>query len=200
MKYKQEQVGKCIYLNGPTSAGKTSIAQELQILLEELYLHVQMDAFISMLPSHYLGSSEIAKQGVYWKKAYNTEGQEIVEIELGPIAKRLRQSMYDCWVTLLNSGHNLILDDVNFDKEEVDTLKQLLRDYHPTFIGVKCDLAELERRERQRGDRDLFTARAQYPVVHRNVIYDYEIDTTSLSAIECSKQIKSYLNTRLSAQ
>lgn len=197
MKDKQGQIGKCIYLNGATSAGKSSIAQELQKLLEEPYLHVELDAFVLMLPERYLGSESSAKEGFYWKKIYNNEGQELVEIEIGSIGKRLRYGMYNSWVALLNAGNNIIIDDVNFGQEQVDAVKQLLANYHSTFIGVKCDLTELERREKQRCDRVLYTARAQYSIVHKNVIYDYEVDSTTLSAIECAKQIKSYLSTKI---
>ncbi len=42
-----------IFLNGVSSAGKTSIAEVLQRTLPEPYLHVQLDSFEGMLPERY---------------------------------------------------------------------------------------------------------------------------------------------------
>jgi chloramphenicol 3-O phosphotransferase len=39
-----------VILNGVGSSGKSSIARALQDILDEPYLHVQMDAFLDMLP------------------------------------------------------------------------------------------------------------------------------------------------------
>ena len=39
--------GKIIYLNGTSSAGKTSIAKELQRVMEELYLYASIDLFVT---------------------------------------------------------------------------------------------------------------------------------------------------------
>ncbi|WJI61134.1 hypothetical protein NLY43_21245 [Mesorhizobium sp. C416B] len=41
---------KIVLLNGVGSAGKSSIARALQTIATEPFLHVQMDAFIDMLP------------------------------------------------------------------------------------------------------------------------------------------------------
>jgi chloramphenicol 3-O phosphotransferase len=42
-----------LFLNGVSSAGKTSIARVLQHTLPESYLHVQLDSFEAMLPERY---------------------------------------------------------------------------------------------------------------------------------------------------
>ncbi|WP_202798025.1 phosphotransferase-like protein [Rickettsiella massiliensis] len=41
---------KIIFLNGVGSVGKTSIAKNLQSILEEAYLHVGVDQFMAMMP------------------------------------------------------------------------------------------------------------------------------------------------------
>jgi len=41
---------KIVLLNGVGSAGKSSIAKALQAITVEPFLHVQMDAFLKMLP------------------------------------------------------------------------------------------------------------------------------------------------------
>lgn len=42
--------GRIIYLNGTSSAGKTSIALALQDVLDESFLRIGVDTFIGMLP------------------------------------------------------------------------------------------------------------------------------------------------------
>jgi len=41
---------KIIFLNGPSSSGKSSVAKELQKILPEPYMHIGIDAVISMMP------------------------------------------------------------------------------------------------------------------------------------------------------
>jgi len=65
-----------------------------------------------------------------------------------------------------------------------------LRDYDVYFVGVKCPLAELERREIARGDRQVGFARWQFDRVHRYGAYDLEIDTHTHSPEACAAQLK----------
>jgi chloramphenicol 3-O phosphotransferase len=45
-------MARVIYLNGTSSAGKSSIARALQAKLDDLYLHVPLDVFLQMVPPH----------------------------------------------------------------------------------------------------------------------------------------------------
>ena len=49
------------------------------------------------------------------------------------------------------------------------------------FVGVRCDLDELEKRERQRADRPLEYARRDSFTVHLYAVYDIDVETTSTS-------------------
>jgi hypothetical protein len=57
-------------------------------------------------------------------------------------------------------------------------LVELLAPLDVFFVGVHCPLPELERRERQRGDRRPGEARRDFHVVHRFTEYDLTIDAT----------------------
>ena len=48
-------------------------------------------------------------------------------------------------------------------------------------VGVHCPLSELERRERNRGDRGPGEARADFHIVHSFIEYDLEVDSTQPS-------------------
>jgi chloramphenicol 3-O phosphotransferase len=55
---------------------------------------------------------------------------------------------------------------------------------------VHAPLNVLEERERQRGDRLIGLARWQYDRVHEGMTYDLEVDTASVSALECAELIR----------
>jgi chloramphenicol 3-O-phosphotransferase len=58
-----------------------------------------------------------------------------------------------------------------------------------------CAPAELERRERERGDRTPGAALAQEPLVHAHGLYDVECDTTAASPYDCAVRIRDFLRT-----
>jgi chloramphenicol 3-O phosphotransferase len=60
------------------------------------------------------------------------------------------------------------------------------------FVGVRCPLEELERREQER-EREPGTARRQHEAVHAHGTYDVEVDTATSSPAECAAQVKKAL-------
>jgi chloramphenicol 3-O phosphotransferase len=71
-------------------------------------------------------------------------------------------------------------------------LRTLAR-YRVYFVGVKCPLAELERREIARGDRQRGFATWQFDRVHQFGPYDLEIDTHANSPEQCAEQLRQLL-------
>ena len=57
------------------------------------------------------------------------------------------------------------------------------------LIGIHCPLEVVEQRERDRKDRTLGQARAQYDVIHKYTEYDLEVNTSLLSTEQCAQQI-----------
>lgn len=60
--------GKIILLNGASSAGKTSIVQALQPILDEAYLEAGIDKFLFMLPTDYLMNAHLWHQVIGYEK------------------------------------------------------------------------------------------------------------------------------------
>jgi chloramphenicol 3-O phosphotransferase len=58
---------------------------------------------------------------------------------------------------------------------------------------VRCPLEELNRREKERGDRMVGAAAMQFELVHQHGDYDLECDSGSASPRECAEQIKEFL-------
>ena len=62
------------------------------------------------------------------------------------------------------------------------------------FVGVHCELAEAERREVARGDRQVGQVRSQFAEVHAHGDYDLTVDTTCTDPRQCAEQIRAALN------
>jgi chloramphenicol 3-O phosphotransferase len=61
------------------------------------------------------------------------------------------------------------------------------------LVGVRCPLPELERRERDRGDRPAGLAAHQVERVHAHGIYDLEFDTSVTAPRDCAALVRDFL-------
>jgi chloramphenicol 3-O phosphotransferase len=171
-------VSKIIYLNGPSSSGKTTLVKALQEALPEPFLHVGIDKIIDFMPdkiNNWEGGP--APLGFSWEEGKDPTGHRIYNIQAGPFAKKVTRSLKDITHLLATQHYNLIIDDVAFGAIQVEEWKQVLKEFKVLYVGITTPLEILEQRERARGDRFLGSARAQYYKVHENVSYDLEIDT-----------------------
>jgi chloramphenicol 3-O phosphotransferase len=183
--------GKIILLNGASSAGKTTILNALQEVMDVPYLNAGIDKFLWMLPKRYLDVPLWHDVFTYaWQD--NEEGQNL-EIRAGPLGHQLMSGMHRAIAALAMAGNNVIADHVLIEEKWVQECSNLFTDLPALFVGVHCPLEILEERERARGDRTLGQARAYFHTVHAHTVYDMEVDTSLLSANICAQQIKQRL-------
>jgi chloramphenicol 3-O phosphotransferase len=169
-----------IYLNGPSSAGKTTLARLLQEALSNPFLHIGIDKVIAMMPSklnHWREGGPA--EGFSWKEVLDETGRPMQEIQLGPFAQKMQVALREMALTLAKLGHFLIIDDVTFQKGDFEAWQKVLKDYSVLWVGVHSALEHLEKRERYRGDRMLGSSRAQYYRIHEGASYDLECDTST---------------------
>lgn len=181
-----------IYLNGPSSSGKTTLAKALQHSFETLFLLVGIDKIIGWMPekvNDWTGGE--APLGYSWRKDKDAAGNLIHELQSGPYAKEIAKTFQEIVLLLAQKGHPIIIDDVSFGKQQIDEWKKLLKDFHVLWVGVNAPLDVLEKREKERGNRMIGSARAQFHKVHVDVTYDLEIDTRHASNAENVKKIQS---------
>lgn len=175
---------RIILLNGIGSAGKSSIARALQELAREPFLHVQMDTFIEMLPEPLQDHPD----GIFYE-ALEEGGRPSVAVRTGPVGARVLAGMRHAVAAMAGEGNNLIVDEVLSDGGLPD-YRRLLAAFEFHVVGVFAPLDVLEARELHRGDRLAGLARWQYERVHRGIGYDFEVDTSRLSALECAELIR----------
>jgi hypothetical protein len=81
------------------------------------------------------------------------------------------------------------------EKAWVDECASLFADMNAYLIGLHCPLEVLEQREKDRKDRTLGQAREQFDVIHKYVVYDLELDTSTLTVEECAEKVIERLKT-----
>ena len=188
-----QKTAQIIYLNGPSSSGKTTLAKALQQAFEQPFLHVGIDKIIGWMPekiNDWTGGE--APLGYSWKKSQDEAGNPIQELQAGPYAQKMGETFREVVLALAKMGHHIIVDDVSFGKQQVDVWKETLGDFPVVWIGVNAPLSILEKREKERGNRILGSARGQFHKVHVDINYDLEIDTHHASLKENIEKIKSF--------
>jgi chloramphenicol 3-O phosphotransferase len=174
---------RIIILNGAGSAGKGSIAKALQTMADEPFLHVEMDAFLAMLPDRYWDHPD----GMIFSTRAE-DGKPSVAIKTGPVVERALAGMRHAVRAMAGQGNNLIVDDV-MTAAEAEDYRRLLAGFDVTMVGVMASLDSLEERERQRGDRMIGLARSQHERIHKGIAYDLVINTTDARPQDCAARI-----------
>ena len=187
-----------ILVNGPSSAGKTTLCRALQKEIVHPYLVVGFDDFILLSAErYYLGadtarqdeSDSFTRQGVEMVTASKPGEPPCVVARFGPAFRRLIGSMAPAVRALIDGGNSVVFDHVLHDGAMHESCRTSFAGLDMLQVGVRCPLPVLEARERARGDRVLGRARGLFDVVHTFLDYDVEVDTGSMSTEACIKTI-----------
>lgn len=166
--------GKIIILNGPSSAGKTTLAYALQAELDEIYYRLSADDFMKMVDRQKMNKNFFIRLGEALTAMHHT-------IKL-----------------FSDRGLNVIVDHVLLETPEekftTPEIVMLLDKYPVMFVRIDCDLSELERRERERGDRQIGQAKWQLEHMHSHDTYDLQINTFRQNTDESVQQIINMLS------
>jgi chloramphenicol 3-O phosphotransferase len=168
--------GQIIFLNGTSSSGKSSIAGQLLLMLDPPHFHMSVDAINSMR----------AKQ----------KTRDLDDAGLKAVLARTRAGFHRAVAGMAEAGNDVIADHVLSEPWRLRDCLEVMAGYRVVFVGVRCSPAELERRERERGDRPSGVALAQQAQVHAHGLYDIECDTTAASPYGCAVLIRDFLGTR----
>lgn len=164
--------GQVILLNGTSSSGKTTLAKALQEKLAEPFMVVSLDGFFHLYPKKFLNLT--------------TQAEADVITDLIPA---VISGMHRCVAALAQAGNNVLVDHVLQEDGWLNECVAIWDGLEVFFVGVKCPLEVTEKREKERGDRTVGTARHQYERVHAHACYDLEVDTSVLSVEECVARI-----------
>ena len=168
---------RVLVLNGGSSAGKTSVARELQTVLEGAWLRLGVDTLVDAAPPFLLSGNGLA---------IAADGTVGVGAAFAAVE--------DCWMAgvarMAEVGARLLIEDVFVSGPSAQERWDAVLAAVPVgWVGVRCDPSVAAERERGRGDRAAGMARAQAVAVHEGIHYDLQVDTTTRSPAAVARDI-----------
>ncbi|WP_083675948.1 chloramphenicol phosphotransferase CPT family protein [Paenibacillus borealis] len=164
--------GNIILLNGVSSSGKTTVAKALLNKLPD-YFHYSLDSFDLVI-----------------EQMEDRDNNRLIPVATEYYFHRTIAMFAD-------TGVNLIVDHVIHDAFTREDWQKNLSGYPVMSVGVFCPLDELERREKERGDRRIGQAKEQLEFVHKEEVYDLEVDTFRDGLEGCVEKILQQMQAEL---
>ena len=158
--------GRILFLNGVTSAGKTSIVEALQERSEPFFYVVANDLFQEMVGERFLKEN-------YWKYL-----SDVILL------------MYHTAKLYSDMGCNVLIDGILVEREEIrphyGQLLDILKDNPLDIVEVYCPLEICRQRNIRRGDRYENQSQEQHELMNRDITYSLRVDTSRSTAQECA--------------
>lgn len=165
--------GRIIFLNGVTSAGKTSIVEALQDREDVFFYVVANDLFQEMVGERWLRKD-------YWK--------ELARVVL---------LMYRTAKLLSDEGCHVLIDGILVERPQfgghLRQLLDILRDSPLDIVEVACPLEICRARNIARGDRWEGQSEEQAALMARDIPYALRVETDLHTPEECAERIVSAL-------
>ena len=149
-----------ILLNGPSSAGKSTLSREMQSKLKEMGVEsviISIDDYMQTDP----------KETIYEDDIY-----EIMPNMNRDVAEAMKQ------------GKTIIVDHAITSERIYDSLMDAAKDGRTFTVKVICDIEVLRKREIERGDRCIGSAEASLEYLWPKEGYDLCIDNGKMSSAE----------------
>jgi chloramphenicol 3-O phosphotransferase len=182
--------GDVIVLNGTSTAGKSTLAAEMQRQLTargRCWIILGIDDFLGKLPApwvRYLDAGAHADEGVRFDRV----GDDIV-FRAGPVGRALLVGYRRSVAAVVRSGMNVIVDEVVLDEEAWTQWQVELGELDPFWVRVDCPMEVCEGRERDRPERLPGLARSQAPFVHRHPRYRLTVDSSTATPGELARVV-----------
>ena len=161
--------GRIIFLNGVTSAGKTSIVESIQNRDDVFFHVVANDLFQEMVGDKYLRQD-------YWKYL-----SEVIIM------------MYHTAKLYSDMGKNVLIDGILVERDEItphyQQMLDILKDNPLDIVEVYCPLEICRQRNIIRGDRFETQSEEQHILMAQNIKYSVSVDTSQNSPDECADTI-----------
>ncbi|MCG8916479.1 chloramphenicol phosphotransferase CPT family protein [Actinokineospora sp. PR83] len=173
MGFPNGRTGRIILLNGVSSSGKSSIAEQLLLVLDTPWFSIGVDVI----------------NGLRAKERSRELGQDA----LREVLMRTRAGFHRAVAGMAHAGNDVVVDHVLSEPWRLIDCLAVMDGLDVVFVGVHCGLEELRRREAARGDREIGQAEGQLARVHAHGLYDLECDSGARSPRACALQIKDFL-------
>jgi chloramphenicol 3-O phosphotransferase len=191
--------GNVILLNGCSSAGKTTLALELQRLSEIPYQYIALDQFRDGLPPCLRGlNSPPGSPGSLGLNVIpeRKDGMNKTYIHFGEVGKNVLRTMRRTVADLAAWGCSVVVDDILLEREFLIDYARVLDTSKTWLVAVRCDIDIVRTRESTRPGRFPGTADSHYDSIHEHGIpYDIEVNTSHNNPSELALEVLNGLKT-----
>lgn len=171
---RRKVTASIIVLNGPSSSGKTTLGRALQRSLGANAVFLPIDGL--------------------WASLHDDRPNDWNTWHL------LNGVLFETALAFWKRGADVIVDTVFERQACADECQRTLAEAEPLLVGLYCDVAELDRRETERGDRKPGLAAGQAARVHGYCKYDLRLDTDRTSVDACVAAVVDARHRRALAQ
>ena len=163
-----QEKGKVIFLNGPSSVGKSTLAKKLQEIMPDVFYLMAIDQYqIGIVPpQHIFPDLDVHEQS--------------------------KEMFYQAVELHLNKGCNLLIDDVIDSLEYYQYVVERLKGSDVFWVRLTCSIETLLMREERRKDReaDIANVIMQYEHLFPKEDYQIVIDSEYVNPNANAKRIR----------
>jgi chloramphenicol 3-O phosphotransferase len=189
--FASDEYGKIIILNGVPRSGKSSISAEIQKSFDGVWINLGVDNYMKTIPEQF-------QPGIGLRP-----GGERPDLE--PIIVKLYQSLYESIAAHSRNGINVVADFGHHNSYStklniLSNCARIIKDYPAILVGVHCPIEIIM-------ERRINTWKSGYekdgsipkPImlwdqsVHKDSIYDIEVDTSKYTPKQCAAFIYEYM-------
>lgn len=161
-------MARVVVVNGPSSAGKSTLVAAAQPLLHRPFLALGLDLLLF---------------GAALPRDVDGRIRDWPALRPGVLAGHRRAVR-----AFAEAGVDVITDVVLESQADADDWDRVLAGLDVLWVGLHAPLEELRRREQARGDRSVGDAERDHAVVHGFHAYDLELDSTD-GVTECALRL-----------
>ncbi|PXX60263.1 chloramphenicol 3-O phosphotransferase [Nocardia tenerifensis] len=184
--------GRVIFLNGTSSAGKTTLARSIQDESDVPFIYWGIDTLFALVPPNWGGGRDgpLSRAGFWYDRTQrDPDGHPLLIIRYGEVGRRMLRSACTAAASFAHGGNNLVVDEMLLTPDLLPLWLTALAGLDVQLVAVTCPLAIAEQRELVRG-KTIGLARGHFHTVHSHgVPYDMTIDTSTASPAELARTV-----------
>ncbi|MBW0272828.1 chloramphenicol phosphotransferase [Nocardia sp. MH4] len=181
-----------VFLNGVSSAGKTTLARAIQDESDVPFVYWGIDTLFGLVPPKWGGGRDgpLSRDGFWYDRSeQDAGGHPLLVIRYGHVGYRMLRSACSAAAEFARGGDHLVIDEMLLSPDLLPIWMEALAGLDVQLVGVTCPLAVAEQRELLRG-KTIGLARGHFGTVHdHGYPYDTVVDTSTATPAELARVV-----------